>query len=236
MNTNRGNAQQTRRILVAHGTRSARGIATTRAIRDAVAARLGPIDVAYVDVLGPSPSELLTAARRAGDERPTVLVPCFLAAGFHVRVDVPRHVQISGHPATTVTVALGPDPALAPALRERLTEAGWRPGDRVILGATGSSDARARLDVQAMATMLAAELDAPVPVGYLAAGLPVLADVLARVRRPGERVFLASYQLADGLFHDRLAALDADGAAAPLGIAPQVIDLIEDRFRTGLPG
>ncbi|MGV7750405.1 CbiX/SirB N-terminal domain-containing protein, partial [Mycobacterium kansasii] len=82
-----------RRILVAHGTRSASGIATVHAIADAVAARTGPVDTAFVDVRGPSPSDLLRET-----DRPTVLVPAFLAAGYHVRTDVPRHVAASGHP------------------------------------------------------------------------------------------------------------------------------------------
>ncbi len=214
-----------RRILVAHGTRSAPGIATIEAAAAAVAQRTGPIDVAYVDVRGPSPSDLL---RESG--RPTVLVPAFLAAGYHVRTDVPEHIAASGHSDVRVTASLGPDPALVGALLRRLREAGWRPGDAVVLGATGSSDPAARADVVTMSEYLAEVVGEPVPVGFLAAGAPTVADALAAARTPGRRVFLAAYQLAEGLFHTRLTGAGADGTAAPLGTAPEVIDLLVDRF------
>ena len=214
-----------RRILVAHGTRSASGSATVHAIADAVAARTGPVDTAFVDVRGPSPSDLLRET-----DRPTVLVPAFLAAGYHVRTDVPRHIAASGHPAVAVAAPLGPDRALVAALLRRLREAGWRPGDTVVLGATGSSDPHARADVRTMAGYLGEAVGDAVPVGFLAAGSPTVADAVAAARVPGRRLFLAAYQLAEGLFHDRLAEVGADGAAAPLGTAPEVIDLLVDRF------
>lgn len=200
-------------------------------IRDlaaAVAARIGPVEVAFVDVVGPSPSDLL-----AESDRPTVLVPCFLAAGYHVRTDVPRHIADSGHPDAVLTAALGPDRALVPALLRRLEESGWRPGDRVVLGSTGSSDPHAREDVRAMAELLGSRIGDAVPVGFLAAGTPTVAEQVGRVREPGRRLFLASYQLADGLFHARLSAAGADGVAQPLGLAPEVIDLIVGRFAAG---
>ncbi|MBS4101648.1 sirohydrochlorin chelatase [Tsukamurella paurometabola] len=214
-----------RRILVAHGTRSASGIATVRAIADAVAARTGRVDIAFVDVRGPSPSDLLRET-----DRPTVLVPAFLAAGYHVHTDVPGHVAASGHPAVAVAAALGPDRALVGALLRRLRDAGWRPGDTVLLGATGSSDPHARADVRRMAGYLGEAIGGAVPVGFLAAGSPTVADAVAAARTPGRRLFLAAYQLAEGLFHTRLGEVGADGVAAPLGTAPEVIDLLVDRF------
>ncbi|MDF0528907.1 CbiX/SirB N-terminal domain-containing protein [Tsukamurella sp. 8F] len=221
----------TRRILVAHGTRSVRGVAVVGDLARAVAQRVGaPVAVAFVDVLGPSPRELLAA-----DPRPTVLVPCFLAAGYHVHSDLPRHLEASGHPSATASRPLGPDPALACALVRRLREAGWVPGDRVVLGATGSSDPRARDDVRRMAAMLAAEVGDDVPHGFQAAGEPLVSDAVAAVRREvgdagAGRVFVASYQLAPGLFHSRLADAGADGVTAPLGVAPEVVGLIAERF------
>lgn len=216
---------QVRRILVAHGTRSAHGVAMIRELAEAVALRTGPLGVAFVDVLGPAPSDLLRE-----DGRATVLVPAFLAAGYHVHTDVPRHVAASGHPDVLVTAPLGPDRALVGALLRRLDGAGWRRGDQVVLGATGSSDPRAREDVRTMAAYLAEVIGDEVPVGFLAAGTPAVTDTVARVRAPGRRVFVAAYQLADGLFHARLAEAGADGVAAPLGLAPEVIDLLVQRF------
>ncbi|GAA3177970.1 hypothetical protein GCM10020255_070270 [Rhodococcus baikonurensis] len=137
-------------VLVAHGTRSARGVEMVAALAEAVGKRVGRTRVAFVDVLGPSPSEVLrdTPGR-------AILVPAFLASGYHVHTDVRREVAISEHPTVTVTPALGPDPALARVLLRRLTEAGWNPGDAIVLAAAGSSDARALRDVERAALMLA---------------------------------------------------------------------------------
>jgi sirohydrochlorin ferrochelatase len=46
------------------------------------------------------------------------------------------------------------------------------------------------------------------------------------------RVFIASYLLAPGLFHDRLADCDATEVAAPLGMHPRVVDLVVARAET----
>ncbi|MFN8200896.1 MAG: CbiX/SirB N-terminal domain-containing protein [Nakamurella multipartita] len=71
-------------ILVAHGTRSPHGVNTVARLADLVADRIGPTRVAFVDVLGPSPTELLGQT-----ERPALIVPAFLASGYHVRTDIP---------------------------------------------------------------------------------------------------------------------------------------------------
>ena len=80
-------------LLVAHGTRNPHGV---RMIGDLAAAVAGvldePVPVAFVDVLGPAPDEVL----RALHDEPTVLVPALLSSGYHVRSDVPRHVAASG--------------------------------------------------------------------------------------------------------------------------------------------
>ena len=70
------------------------------------------VHVAFVDVLGPTPTEVLP---RCCDE-PAVLVPAFLSRGYHVSADIPAHVAASGHPDVTVTDALGPGPQLARVL------------------------------------------------------------------------------------------------------------------------
>ena len=140
-------------LLVAHGTRNPHGV---RMIGDLAAAMAGVLDetvrVAFVDVLGPAPDEVL----RILHDEPTVLVPALLSSGYHVRADVPRHVTASGHPAVTVTPALGPSSGLTSAMLDRLLEAGWRAGDHVVLAAAGTSDPCAQRDVAITAAMLSA--------------------------------------------------------------------------------
>ncbi|GAD86773.1 hypothetical protein NCAST_33_01510 [Nocardia asteroides NBRC 15531] len=234
-------------MLVAHGTRSARGVEMIAALADAVATELGAavsvraegaeaaaaapnpaLRTAFVDVLGPSPSEVLRDL-----DGPAVLVPAFLASGYHVYQDVPREVAESGHPSVAVTAAMGPDPALTRIMAVRLRAAGWRPGDAVVFAAAGSSDARARQDVRRAAGMLAEQLGAPVRIAYVATGTPRVPEVVAELRESGaERVYVASYLLAHGLFHQRLHDAGADGIAEPIGVHPAVVRLIADRYRT----
>ena len=138
-------------LLVAHGTRNPHGV---RMIGDLAAAMAGVLDetvrVAFVDVLGPAPDEVL----RTLHDEPTVLVPALLSSGYHVRSDVPRHVASSGHPAVRVTRALGPSSELTRAMLDRLLEAGWRPDDHVVLAAAGTSDPHAQGDVAVAAALL----------------------------------------------------------------------------------
>ncbi|NEW41068.1 sirohydrochlorin chelatase [Nocardia cyriacigeorgica] len=234
-------------VLVAHGTRSTKGVQMIASLAEAVARELdrpaldGSVDelggvprvrTAFVDVLGPSPSEVLRDLADRADSVPAVVVPAFLASGYHVYQDVPREITESAHPAVAVTPAMGPDPALARIMQLRLRSAGWRPGDAVVFAAAGSSDARARQDVRRAAGMLAEHLDSPVRIAYVATGAPRVPEVVAELRESGaERVFIASYLLAHGLFHQRLYEAGADGVAAPIGVHPAVVRLIADRYR-----
>jgi sirohydrochlorin ferrochelatase len=213
-------------VLVAHGTRSERGVAMIADLAEKVSAQIGPTRVAFVDVLGPSPSEVLGVI-----DGPAIVVPAFLAEGYHVRKDLPEHIESSGHRATSVSRALGPDPELARVLALRLSECGWRRGDSVVLAAAGSSDLFALGQVRRAATLLGATIGAHVEVGFIATGQPRIADVVAATRATtGRRVFIASYLLAHGLFHDRLHAAGADGVAQPLGADPRVVDLVVRRM------
>ncbi|WP_194815138.1 sirohydrochlorin chelatase [Nocardia sp. XZ_19_385] len=231
-------------VLVAHGTRSTRGVEMIAALAEAVAAELGApargsaevapaVRTAFVDVLGPSPSEVLRDLHSDAEVVPAVVVPAFLASGYHVYQDVPREVGESSHPAVVVTPAMGPDPALARIMALRLRAAGWRPGDAVVFAAAGSSDARARHDVRRAAAMLTDHLGVPVRIAYVATGAPRVPEVVADLRDSGaERVFIASYLLAQGLFQQRLHDAGADGVAEPIGVHPAVVRLIADRYRT----
>lgn len=212
-------------ILVAHGTRSAAGLQMISEIAYAVSARIGPVRTAFVDVLGPNPAEVLTRARD-----PAIVMPAFLAAGYHVHTDLPARIAQSGHQDTTVTRPLGPEPRLAAVMHERLVEAGWQPGDAVVMAAAGSSDPRGRRDAYCAATMLARRVGDVHP-GFVATGGPRVRDVVGALRANGcRRIFVAPYLLARGLFHDRLAECGARAVAAPLGAHPGVIDVIAARF------
>lgn len=216
-------------VLVAHGTRNTAGLRTIREIAAAVSRHVGPVRTAFVDVLGPNPRELLAESRR-----PTVVVPAFLASGYHVNTDLPARVIESGHPAAIVTQAMGPHPALAQVMRERLVEVGWRHGDAVVMAAAGSSDPVAHSDLIKAAALLSDRVG-ETHIGFVATGAPVVADVVDRLRRSGHRrVFIASYLLAPGVFHSKLHNCGATAVADPLGAHTEVVRLLAGRFTAAM--
>ena len=211
-------------VLVAHGTRNPQGLATITELAAAVAEQVGPVRTAFVDVLGPNPREVL-----ADSAEPAIVVPAFLASGYHVNTDLPARVAESGHACVTITPALGPDPVLAEIMCARLLEVGWSPGDAVVMAAAGSSDPAARRELHQAAVLLA-DLVGEVHLGFVATGAPTVADLVARIRCSGRRVFIASYLLAPGVFHDRLAGCGAQAVTEPLGAHPQLVALLASRF------
>jgi sirohydrochlorin ferrochelatase len=221
-------------VLAAHGTRDPRGVAELQLLARAVGDRLRPasVSIGYVDVLGPSVAEVLSSL--APGSR-AVVVPAFLAAGYHVRVDVPQAITASNTHRVRMAPALGADPLLVQVAVSRLMEAGAQHGDAVVMVAAGSSDPRARSDTEMAARLLSAQLAAPVEVGFIGTGVPAVTDVVARIRQCGaRRVAVASWLLAPGLFHRRLADVGAEVVAAPLGAHPFVIRTVVNRYRAAL--
>jgi len=218
-------------ILAAHGTRRPGGVAMIGDLAAQVSALVErTVQVAFVDVLGPTPSEVLSSAGR-----PAVVVPAFLARGYHVRTDLPAHVAASGHPNVTVTPALGPSGEIAQIVAQQLVKSGWRPGDSVILAAAGTSDPRARADLRITAALVSALTRSSVDLGFAATGDPHVCEAVERARRRGRRVVVVSYLLADGLFQEVLRASGADIVTRPLGTHPGLARLIASRFQTALP-
>jgi sirohydrochlorin ferrochelatase len=224
-------------VLVAHGTRNEAGTALVGRLADEVGRRLPgvPVRLAFVDVRRPTVADVLAdLSERPG---PAIVVPAFLAAGYHVREDLPQQVAdaVPGGRAL-ITPLLGPDPLLIAAAANRLAAAGRRTGDVVVLGAAGSRDPRARADLVAAADSLGRCLGADVRAGYLASGQPNAVELITSLRRSGRRVAAASWLLAPGLFQRRLAESGADVVAEPLGLHPGVVRAVLARYRATVAG
>ncbi|MCR3722805.1 MULTISPECIES: sirohydrochlorin chelatase [Prauserella salsuginis group] len=216
-------------VLTAHGTRDPAGAEVIAELAGRVRARGAEVAVAYADVREPDVTTVLNGlAGRSGSADPVVL-PAFLAAGYHVRTDIPQQVAASALPRAPVAEAFGPAPELIDVLVDRVRQAGYRPGDAVVLAAAGSSDPRALDEVSTAARMLSARLRAPVRIGYAATADPDVAAAVAEARHSGRRVLVASWLLAPGLFQRRLEATGADAVSAPLGAHPAVADLVVRR-------
>ncbi|MDT5347821.1 MAG: hypothetical protein QOH91_1108 [Mycobacterium sp.] len=220
-------------ILVAHGTRRPSGVAMIGDLAAQVSALVDrTVQVAFVDVLGPTPSEVLRSAAGSADRGSAIVLPAFLSRGYHVRTDLPAHVAASGHPLVIIAPALGPSPHIARIMAQQLVESGWRRGDSVILGAAGTSDRRAQADLRTTAALLSARTGSRVGVGFAATGSPDVREAVTNARRKGaRRVVVASYLLADGLFQERLRGCGADLVTPPLGTHRGLAHLIANRFR-----
>ena len=149
-------------VAASHGTSSPDGQTAVRRLVERVAASVdAPVLGCHVDVEQPDvPTALSSAAALADD---ALIVPLLLSAGYHVYVDLADSAAEAPLPAS-VTGALGPDSRLVDALLQRLTEAGLRDSDAVVLAAAGSSDARAVADCRTTGALLAERLAAcPLP-------------------------------------------------------------------------
>jgi sirohydrochlorin ferrochelatase len=215
-------------LLIAHGTRDPAGAVVTERVAERARLRLGvPVHACYADVRGPTPADVL--AEVGG---PAVAVPAFLAAGYHVRADVPEQLRATGRSDVVLADAFGPDPVLVAAAAERLAEAGARPDDAVVLAVAASSDPHAKADGARAARRLGRLLGRPVTLAPIVLGdRPGVADVVARLRSEGaNRVAVASWLLAPGLFQRNLERCGADVVAAPLSDHEAVLDVLESRY------
>jgi sirohydrochlorin ferrochelatase len=172
-----------------------------------------------------------------------VVLPLLLTAAYHSGTDLPAALQQAqaAHPGLTISYGepLGPHPGLWRALDRRLAEAG-QDGQAgrtaVVLAAAGSSQPAANAAVARMAAgwQQARGWRAVVPAYASAAGPTPGQAVAALLRGGAPRVVVATYLLAPGLFADRIrdASLAAGAAAVsgPLGAAPEVADVLLQRY------
>lgn len=204
-------------VAVAHGTRSAAGQEQIRQLVDTVARQRPDLDVrlTYVDVQQPRIAETMAGLRGA------VIVPLLLSTGYHVRVDI---AEAAGD--AHVTPPLGPDPVLTESLTARIGAA-----DAVVLAAAGSSDPGWRADVHTVAAELSAH------VAYASGSERRVPDVVADLRRQGaERIAIAAYLLAEGLFYRSLHSAGATTVTRPLCADPAVAGLVLRRYDLAFAG
>ncbi|WP_284980308.1 CbiX/SirB N-terminal domain-containing protein [Arthrobacter sp. fls2-241-R2A-200] len=220
-------------IACAHGTRNAAGQAAIRQVMAEIEAARPGLKVleAYVDVQEPELSAVVAALPEGAA---AVVVPLLLSTGFHVKVDVPK--AISGRPEVVAARPLGPDPRLAELLASHLRAAGLGENDGVLLAAAGSSLPDGSVDSEEQGRLLAKLLPNKVRVAYGASAQPTVPDGVAALRAelaadgtPG-RVFIASYLLATGYFHDQLAKAGADVVTAPLLPSLVLSEIALERF------
>ena len=129
-------------LLAAHGARDDRTVSAARALASMVAERLAgvPVELGFLEFLGPTISEGLARLAQRGCRRATVL-PLFLARGAHVDRDIPAIVQqVAGSTPSLiieVTHHVGAWPEMgelaARRIRQAMARCGALPADTALL-------------------------------------------------------------------------------------------------------
>jgi sirohydrochlorin ferrochelatase len=245
-------------VAVAHGSKDPRAAATisqllARTRLRAASRDLAGIDVkaAFLDHCAPSLPQVLGALGAVDSVDSTaecIVVPLLLTAAYHSKTDIPARLAEARAAlprlAARYAGTLGPHPLLLTALERRLAEAGLglTAGDRkqtsVVLAAAGSSDPRANATVAALAAGWQARGGwRRVVPAYASAAGPSPGEAVRALRASAADgpVVVASYLLAPGYFADKIRdpALEAgaDVVSAALGAAPEVADVILDRYQ-----
>ncbi len=198
-----------------------------RALRPGLTVRLG-----HIELNEPLLGDTLAALPEGSD---AVLVPLLFAPGHHVTHDLPQAAAAAA-PRIRARVAapLGAHPLLVDALRDRLTEAGWRPSPDagVVLAAAGSRHPDSAAVTRRLAAQLSVRLDGvPVLAAYASAAAPTVPEAVRELAARGRTdIAVASCFTAPGLFAARSAAAAPGPAAAPLGPHPALARLVLRRY------
>ncbi|MFB9466882.1 sirohydrochlorin chelatase [Streptomyces cinereospinus] len=223
-------------VLVAHGSRDPRTLATVHGLLDRIR-ELRPglrVHLGHIELNAPLLPDTLAAL---GDDT-AILVPLLLSRGYHVKQDIPE-MAAAARARTRIAAPLGPHRLLVETLHRRLTEAGWRtPATEsarrsagVVLAAAGSRDPDAAFDTGRTAALLAARLGVPVLPAYASAASPTVPEAVRVLRSEGRHdIALASYFTAPGRFSTECAQAAPGTAAAPLGAHPLMARLILTRY------
>jgi sirohydrochlorin ferrochelatase len=241
-------------VAAAHGSADPRASAAVAELADLVRARAGRIGLhglqvrpAYLGHALPSVPDALEALCGDGRCRTAVVLPLLLTEAYHSDADLPAVLRAAGRRLPGLRLCygrpLGPHPGLGRALERRLAETGvdaaargGPAGTAVVLAAAGSSRPAANAAVAgaAQAWQTARGWRGVVPA-YASAASPTPAQAVGALRRAGApRVAVATYLLAPGVFADRIReqslAAGADAVSAPLGPAPEVADIVIERY------
>ncbi|MEU6216528.1 sirohydrochlorin chelatase [Streptomyces sp. NPDC047022] len=227
-------------VLVAHGSRDPRALATVLTLVERVRELRPqlPVHLGHIELNEP----LLPDTLASLGTRRAVLVPLLLTRGHHVKYDIPEAAAAAR--ADTVTAApLGPHPLLVETLYARLVQAGWpgtlsagrRRASAVVLAAAGSRAPDSAADTRRTARLLAERLGVPVVPAYASAATPTVPEaVRALTARGRHRIALASCFAAPGRFATECAGAAPWIAADPLGAHPAMARLVVHRYDRAL--
>ncbi|MFD5516585.1 sirohydrochlorin chelatase [Streptomyces sp. NPDC127066] len=225
-------------VLVAHGSRDPRALATVRTLMERVRELRPhlPVHLGHIELNEPLLGDTLSSLAGRQD---TVLVPLLLGRGYHVRRDIPGTAAAVPGLNARVAGPLGPHPLLVETLYARLVEAGWRTrmsdaarrASAVVLASAGSRAPDSAADTRRTAQLLAERLGVPVVPAYASAAAPTVpAAVRSLAARGRHRIAVASYFTAPGRFATQCAEQAPWICARPLGDHPAMARLVLHRY------
>jgi sirohydrochlorin cobaltochelatase len=223
---------------VAHGSRDEASQQVVRDLLSAAGHRLGIRAVpAYLDNAPPSIAGAVADLAAQGVDD-IVVLPLLLNAAGHSKTDVAASVQKArrDHPGLTIRYGrpFGAHPAVVGVLEERLVAAGAAELP-VLLVAGGSLDPDANATVAATARLLWEGRRHPtVDYAFVSTTGPSVPEALARTEGP---LAVSLLFLGPGQLPARAAAQAGEHlVTAPLGPAPQLVELLVERYRETLTG
>lgn len=231
-------------VLLAHGSpdpRHGRDVATLVA---ATAAQVGPdvaVSAAYLDHQGPTPAECAQGLVASGASA-ALVVPLFIARGYHVRVDVPQAADVMSACGLDLTLA-SPGLAGSPQLVELALAAQVATRRPAVLFAAGSTDATACQRLRAQVREVSRRHGLPLATAFLTGG-PDLPAALAELAgsaenaRPLHEPQVVPFVIADGVLRDQMqvAASRSDMTLVPGSLATNdgLARLVADGYRDSL--
>ena len=245
-------------VAAAHGSADPRAAAMVTELMALVRARAGraglgglPVRAAYLGHALPSVPDALEALYGDGRCHAAVVLPLLLTEAYHSDTDLPAVLREASRRLPGLRLRygrpLGPHPGLLRALERRLAEAGVpasipssAAGTAVVLAAAGSSRPAANAAVARAAQAWRSSRGwRDVVPAYASAASPTPAEAVGALRRAGApRVAVATYLLAPGVFADHVReqslAAGAQAVSATLGPAPEVADVIIERYLEAL--
>ena len=216
-------------VLLAHGSPDARAGVATQVLAEAVAQESGLMtNCAFLDY-GVTLHEVLTDRAAAGCTE-VVVVPLFLSAAFHVKVDVPAAIE-EARSSFDLTIHLaahlGIDDAVVEAVNSQVPEG------PLVIAVAGTRDAQAQDDLEALANRWSALRGEPVAVGHASMGPKNVAAALAEVEGlHGRQAGVVAMVLFPGVLPDRIN--DDAGerfVSEPLYMLPAIAESVVGRVR-----
>jgi sirohydrochlorin cobaltochelatase len=246
-------------LLIGHGTRSDAGVAEfarlVGRVRTRGRAEVPAVDGGFIELAGPSVTDVVTRMDPGVRPWEVVAVPLVLTAAGHGKGDIPASLarELVRHPGLACRYGrpLGPHPVLQEILDTRIAAALAgvpRDGTHVVLVGRGSTDPDANAEVAKVARLLweGRGYD-EVEFAFISLTGPSVPAALERARRLGaRRVVVAPYFLFPGVLPDRVAAQSREFArrhprvavavAGLIGDCDELAGLVLERYREAIAG